>query len=161
VLFAASIRENIAYGRPDASPEDIEAAARAAGAHEFIAALPVGYDARIGERGATLSGGQRQRLAIARAFVKDAPVLVLDEPTSALDAETERTLVDVLGRLMKDRTTLIIAHRLSTIRGADRIAVLSDGVLAETGTHAELLARSAAYARLHSLQFGTAVAGRT
>jgi ATP-binding cassette, subfamily B, bacterial len=161
VLFAASIRENIAYGRPDASPEDIEAAARAAGAHEFIAALPAGYDARIGERGATLSGGQRQRLAIARAFVKDAPVLVLDEPTSALDAETERTLVDVLGRLMKDRTTLIIAHRLSTIRGADRIAVLSDGVLAETGTHAELLARSAAYARLHSLQFGTAVAGRT
>jgi ATP-binding cassette subfamily B protein/subfamily B ATP-binding cassette protein MsbA len=161
VLFAASIRENIAYGRPDASAEDIEAAARAAGAHEFIAALPAGYDARIGERGATLSGGQRQRLAIARAFVKDAPVLVLDEPTSALDAETERTLVDVLGRLMKDRTTLIIAHRLSTIRGADRIAVLSDGVLAETGTHAELLARSAAYARLHSLQFGTAVAGRT
>jgi ABC-type multidrug transport system fused ATPase/permease subunit len=160
VLFAASIRENIAYGRPEASREDIEAAARAAGAHEFIAALPEGYDARIGERGATLSGGQRQRLAIARAFVKDAPVLVLDEPTSALDAETERALVDVLGRLMKDRTTLIIAHRLSTIRGADRIAVLNDGLLAETGTHAELLARSGAYARLHALQFGPAPAGR-
>jgi len=161
VLFAASIRENIAYGRPEASREEIEAAARAAGAHEFVTALPQGYDTRIGERGTTLSGGQRQRLAIARAFVKDAPVLVLDEPTSALDAETERALVDVLERLMKHRTTMIIAHRLSTIRGADRIAVLSDGALVETGTHAELLARSATYARLYSLQFGMTPARRS
>jgi ATP-binding cassette subfamily B protein len=159
VLFAASIRENIAYGRPEATRDEIEAAARAAGAHDFIAALPDGYDTRIGERGATLSGGERQRLAIARAFVKDAPVLVLDEPTSALDAETERSLTDALERLMQARTTLIIAHRLSTIRGADRIAVLNDGVLVETGTHAELLAHSAAYAHLHALQFGSAPRG--
>jgi ABC-type multidrug transport system fused ATPase/permease subunit len=159
VLFAASIRENIAYGRPEATRDEIEAAACAAGAHDFIAALPDGYDTRIGERGATLSGGERQRLAIARAFVKDAPVLVLDEPTSALDAETERSLTDALERLMQARTTLIIAHRLSTIRGADRIGVLNDGVLVETGTHAELLAHSAAYAHLHALQFGSAPPG--
>ena len=160
VLFAASIQENIAYGRPGASRDEIEAAARAAGAHDFITALPEGYDTRIGERGATLSGGQRQRLAIARAFVKNAPVLVLDEPTSTLDAETERTLVDALDRLRRDRATLIIAHRLSTIRGADRIAVLSDGALAEMGTHIELLAHSATYARLHALQFGPVAAAR-
>lgn len=152
IIFAASIRENIAYGRPDATPEDVESAARAANAHEFIAALPVGYDTVVGERGATLSGGQRQRLAIARAFVKDAPVLILDEPTSALDAENEHTILEALARLMKGRTTVIIAHRLSTIRDADRIVVLQDGGLAEQGTHGELLARRGVYARQHALQ---------
>ena len=156
VLFAATVHENIAYGRPGATRADIEAAARAAGAHEFIAALPGGYDTRLGERGVTLSGGERQRLAIARAFVKDAPVLVLDEPTSALDAESERVLVDALQQLMRHRTTFIIAHRLSTIRRADRIAVLRDGALVEIGTHGDLLAQDAAYARLHALQFGPA-----
>jgi ATP-binding cassette, subfamily B, bacterial len=152
IVFGGSIRENIAYGRPEASLEDVENAARAANAHEFITALPLGYDTPVGERGATLSGGQRQRLAIARAFVKDAPVLILDEPTSALDADNERAVLDALARLMKGRTTLIIAHRLSTIRGAHRIVVLQDGAVAEEGTHDELLARGAAYARLHGLQ---------
>jgi ATP-binding cassette, subfamily B, bacterial len=152
LLFGTTVRENIAYGRPGAAAGDIEAAARAAGAHAFISALPAGYDAPLGEGGATLSGGERQRLAIARAFVKDAPVLVLDEPTSALDAHSERALVDALGRLMKDRTTLIIAHRLSTIRAATRIAVLHEGMVVETGTHDELLGRDGAYARLHAVQ---------
>jgi len=152
IIFGASIRENIAYGRPGATAEDVESAARAANAHEFIAALPEGYDAVVGERGATLSGGQRQRLAIARAFVKDAPVLILDEPTSALDADNERAILEALARLMKGRTTLIIAHRLSTIREADRIVVLQDGTIAEQGTHGELLARRHVYARLHALQ---------
>jgi ATP-binding cassette subfamily B protein len=152
ILFGGSVRENIAYGRPDASAEDVENAARAANAHEFITALPQGYDTPVGERGATLSGGQRQRLAIARAFVKDAPVLILDEPTSALDADSERAVLDALARLMKGRTTLIIAHRLSTIRSAHRIVVLGDGAVVEDGTHDELLARGAAYARLHGLQ---------
>src|SRR5207244_11138191 len=129
ILFCASIRENIAYGRPGATQEEIEAAARAAGAHEFIERLAEKYDARIAERGATLSSGQRQRLAIARAFLKDAPVLILDEPTSALDAETEEALMQALEVLMKGRTTLIIAHRLSTVRGADRMGVLQDGLI--------------------------------
>jgi ATP-binding cassette subfamily B protein/subfamily B ATP-binding cassette protein MsbA len=152
IVFGASIRENIAYGRPEATAEEVERAAHAANAHEFIAALPQGYDTIVGERGVTLSGGQRQRIAIARAFVKDAPVLILDEPTSALDAENERVILDALARLMKGRTTLIIAHRLSTVRHADRIVVLQDGAVVEQGTHGELLARPAAYARLHALQ---------
>ena len=152
IVFGASIRENIAYGRPGATGEDVESAARAANAHEFIVALPHGYDTIVGERGTTLSGGQRQRLAIARAFVKDAPVLILDEPTSALDAESERAVLDALARLMKGRTTLIIAHRLSTIRAADRIVVLQDGAVVEDGTHEELLARGRVYARLYALQ---------
>jgi ATP-binding cassette subfamily B protein/subfamily B ATP-binding cassette protein MsbA len=152
IVFGASIRENIAYGRPGATVEDVERAARAANAHEFIAALPEGYDTVVGERGVTLSGGQRQRLSIARAFVKDAPVLILDEPTSALDAENERAILDALARLMQGRTTLIIAHRLSTIRHADRIVVLQGGVVVEQGTHAELLARQRVYAHLHALQ---------
>jgi ATP-binding cassette, subfamily B, bacterial len=154
VVFGATIHENIAYGRPDATAEDVESAARAANAHEFIRALPQGYHTVVGERGVTLSGGQRQRLAIARAFVKDAPVLILDEPTSALDSDNERAVLDALARLMKGRTTLIIAHRLSTIRGADRIVVLHEGKVVEEGTHGELLARGNAYARLHTLQVG-------
>ena len=152
VLFGTSVRENIAYGRPDATDADILAAARAAGAHGFISALADGYDTAIGERGATLSGGQRQRLAIARAFVKDAPVLILDEPTSALDAEAEAGLLAALERLMQGRTTLIIAHRLSTIRNAGRVAVLHNGALTAVGSHHDLLTRSPLYARLWNLQ---------
>jgi ATP-binding cassette subfamily B protein/subfamily B ATP-binding cassette protein MsbA len=153
ILFAASVRENIAYGRPGASPEQIEAAATAAGAHEFIARLPEKYETRIAERGVSLSSGQRQRLAIARAFLKDAPILILDEPTSALDVETEEALLEALEQLMKGRTTLIIAHRLSTVRRAARIAVLKDGQIEEIGSHEELLARGETYARMHALQF--------
>jgi ATP-binding cassette subfamily B protein/subfamily B ATP-binding cassette protein MsbA len=159
LLFPISIADNIAYGRSEASKTEIEAAARAANAHRFIERLPQGYDTVVGERGATLSGGQRQRLSIARALLKDAPVLILDEPTSALDAETEAGLLEALERLAAGRTTLIIAHRLSTIRGADRIVVLQDGVVAEQGTHAELLGCGALYARLHHLQHGPAVVG--
>jgi ATP-binding cassette subfamily B protein len=153
-LFPLSIAENIAYGRQGAERTEIEAAARAANAHAFITRLPSGYDTMIGERGATLSGGERQRLSIARALLKDAPILILDEPTSALDAETEGLLLEALERLMSDRTTLIIAHRLSTIRGADQIVVLHDGEIMERGTHAELLRRDGRYARLHGMQSG-------
>ena len=153
-LFPITIAENIAYGRPDASREEIEAAARAANAHQFIERLPQGYDAIVGERGSTLSGGERQRLSIARALLKNTPVLILDEPTSALDAETEGLLLQALETLMQDRTTFIIAHRLSTIRNADKIVVLKDGKVAETGTHHELLNNNGYYARLHYAQFG-------
>jgi ATP-binding cassette subfamily B protein len=151
-LFPFSIAENIAYGRPGASPEEIEAAARAANAHEFVSRLPDGYDTLVGERGATLSGGERQRVAIARALLKDAPVLVLDEPTSALDAETEQSLLGALERLMAGRTTLVIAHRLSTIRRADQILVLRAGEIIERGSHDELIALGGAYARMHAIQ---------
>jgi ATP-binding cassette, subfamily B, bacterial len=153
-LFPMTIAENIAYARPDAPPAEIEAAARAANAHEFIQRLPQGYNAVLGERGATLSGGERQRLSIARALLKDAPILILDEPTSALDVETEKALLDALERLTKDRTTFIIAHRLSTIRRADRIVVLNEGKIVEVGTHEALLARGNLYARFHAMQFG-------
>jgi ATP-binding cassette subfamily B protein len=156
ILFAASIRENIGYGRPEASPADIEAAAWAAGAHEFIERLSEQYETRLGERGATLSSGQRQRLAIARAFLKDAPILILDEPTSALDVETEEALLQALAGLMQGRTTLIIAHRLSTVRCADRIVVLQEGRIRESGSHEELLARGEIYARMCQLQTGEA-----
>jgi ATP-binding cassette subfamily B protein/subfamily B ATP-binding cassette protein MsbA len=139
-LLPLSIAENIAYGRPDATREEIIAAAVAANAEEFIRCLPEGYDTVIGERGATLSGGQRQRLAIARALLKDAPILILDEPTSAIDARTETLILEALERLMADRTTFIIAHRLSTIRNADRIVVLQDAVIAEQGRQDDLIA---------------------
>jgi ATP-binding cassette subfamily B protein/subfamily B ATP-binding cassette protein MsbA len=154
-LFPVSIADNIAFGRPQARRSEIEAAARAANAHPFIERLPQGYDTVIGERGATLSGGERQRLAIARAILKNAPILILDEPTSALDAETEHLIMESLERLMEGRTTFVIAHRLSTVRRADRIAVLQDGRIMETGTHQELLARGKVYAGLHKLQFET------
>jgi ATP-binding cassette subfamily B protein/subfamily B ATP-binding cassette protein MsbA len=151
-LMPLSIAENISYGRRDASRAEIVAAAVAANADEFIRALPEGYDTIIGERGATLSGGQRQRIAIARALLKDAPLLILDEPTSALDAQTEASVMDALERLMENRTTLIIAHRLSTIRHADRIVVLERGQVIEQGNHRSLLVARGAYHRFHSLQ---------
>lgn len=152
-LFPLSIGENIAYGRPHATVSEIEAVARAANAHEFIAKLPERYNTVVGERGATLSVGQRQRIAIARALLKDAPILILDEPTSALDAETEQTLMEALQRLMKNRTTLIIGHRLSTVRLATNIAVLDSGSIIELGSHAELLEKGGTYAKLQKLQF--------
>jgi ATP-binding cassette subfamily B protein/subfamily B ATP-binding cassette protein MsbA len=152
-LFALSIADNIAYGRPEATRAEIEAAAKAANAHNYITQLPEGYDTVLGERGVTLSGGERQRLSMARAILKDAPVLVLDEPTSALDSQTEKLLLDALERLMANRTTFLIAHRLSTVRKAHRIVVLDDGRIVETGTHDELLRRGDLYARLHELQF--------
>jgi ATP-binding cassette subfamily B protein/subfamily B ATP-binding cassette protein MsbA len=151
-LLPLTVAENIAYGRPTASREDIVAAAVAANAHEFIQELSEGYDTVIGERGATLSGGQKQRLAIARALLKDAPILILDEPTSALDAQTEALVLEALERLIAGRTTFIIAHRLSTIRNADRIAVLKEGKIVEMGTQLELLATGGHYHRFHSLQ---------
>lgn len=153
LLFDDSVAGNIAYGVPNASREDVEAAARAAHALGFIQALPEGFDTKIGEHGTRLSGGQRQRIAIARALLKDAPVLILDEATSALDNESERAVQAALEELMKGRTTLVIAHRLSTIEQADRIVVLSKGCIAEMGSHADLLARNGVYAQLHRLQF--------
>lgn len=152
-LLPLSIADNIAFGRPEADRASIETAAQAANAHEFIQRLPQGYDTVIGERGVTLSGGERQRLSIARALLKDAPVLILDEPTSALDAETEQSILRALETLMAGRTTFVIAHRLSTVRRANSIAVLDKGGIAESGTHDELMARGQLYARLHNLQF--------
>jgi ATP-binding cassette subfamily B protein/subfamily B ATP-binding cassette protein MsbA len=155
-LFPFTVAENIAYARPGASREEVEAAARAAGLHELVAQLPAGYDTALGERGATLSGGERQRLALARALLRGAAVLVLDEPTSALDAETEGVVLAGLRRLAHGRTVLLIAHRLSTARAADRIVVLNQGRVEEEGTHADLLARQGLYARLYRLAVGAA-----
>jgi len=152
-LFSGSIRENIAYARPGASAEEVEAAARAAHAHEFVERLSQGYDTLVGERGVKLSGGQRQRVAIARAILKDPAVLILDEATSNLDTESERLIEDAMTRLLVGRTTLIIAHRLSTVRRADRLVVLDRGRIVEEGTHAQLLDRSGLYARLYERQF--------
>ncbi|WP_374467138.1 ABC transporter ATP-binding protein [Ferrovibrio sp.] len=152
-LFDDTIRANIAYGRPEADQNEIEAAARHAAAHDFIMALPQGYDTLVGENGVRLSGGQRQRIAIARAMLRDAPILLLDEATSALDTESERLIQTALGELMRGRTTLVIAHRLSTVIDADVIFVLDHGRLVEQGTHTELLARNGAYARLYATQF--------
>src|SRR5216683_1914169 len=152
VLFRGTVRENIAYGRPAASDAEIVEAAKLANAHEFIARMPDGYDTQLGERGLTLSGGQRQRIGIARALIRDAPILILDEPTAALDSQSEKLVIEALERLMKGRTVVTVAHRLSTIRDVDKIIVFKDGVVAEQGTHDELLALGGVYAELHRIQ---------
>jgi ATP-binding cassette subfamily B protein/subfamily B ATP-binding cassette protein MsbA len=151
-LFNGTVRENLHFGRLDATAAEVETAARAAHAHEFIAAMPEGYDTRIGERGVKLSGGQKQRVAIARALLKDPPIIIFDEATSNVDSETESKIHDALERLIKGRTTLIIAHRLSTLRSVDRLIVLDHGRIVETGRHDELLARGGLYAALYDAQ---------
>ena len=156
VLFAGSVRNNIAYGAKDVTQAQILEAAKLANADEFITRMPHGYDTLIGERGETLSGGQRQRIGIARALIRNNPILILDEPTAALDTESEKLVIDALERLMKGRTVITIAHRLSTIRDADKIIVLKDGVVAEEGTHNELLAHGGIYAELYQIQFNAA-----
>jgi ATP-binding cassette subfamily B protein len=156
VIFGATARDNIRFGRPDASDDEIEAAAKAAAADEFIRELPDGYDTYLGERGTRLSGGQKQRIAIARAILKDAPILLLDEATSSLDAESERLVQKALEFLERDRTTIVIAHRLATVLEADRIVVMDQGRIVDIGRHKELVARDALYARLAELQFGDA-----
>jgi ATP-binding cassette subfamily B protein len=158
VIFAASAADNIRFGRPDATDAEVEEAARAAAAHEFITALPEGYDTYVGERGVMLSGGQRQRIAIARAILRDAPVLLLDEATSALDAESERAVQEAVARLAQGRTTIVVAHRLATVKQADRIVVMQDGRIAAQGTHDELVAEGGLYARLARLQFTSGLA---
>jgi ATP-binding cassette subfamily B protein len=153
VIFAGSARENIRFGRPDATDAEVEEAARAAAAHGFLAALPQGYDTFVGERGVMLSGGQKQRIAIARAILRDAPILLLDEATSALDAESERAVQDAVERLSHGRTTLVVAHRLATVKKADRIVVFDQGRIVATGKHDTLVAQGGLYARLARLQF--------
>jgi len=153
VLFRGTIRDNIAYGNPRATEDEIVQAAKLANAHDFITRMAHGYDSAVGERGLTLSGGQRQRIGIARAIIRDNPILILDEPTAALDTESEQLVVEALERLMKGRTVITIAHRLSTIRDADNIIVLKDGVIAENGTHEQLLTLGGVYAGLHRIQY--------
>ncbi len=155
VLFRGTVRENIAYGNPNATQEQIVNAARLANAEEFIQKMPQGFDTMVGERGVTLSGGQRQRLGIARAIVRNSPILILDEPTAALDTESEKLVMEALEHLMQGRTVITIAHRLSTIRDADKIIVLKGGVVAEEGRHDELVALNGVYAELHRIQAGT------
>jgi len=149
------VRNNIAYGQPNVAMKEVEGAARAALAHDFIQALPAGYDTVIGERGVRLSGGERQRLAIARALLKNAPVLILDEATSALDSESEALVQSALHNLMSGRTVLVIAHRLSTVRRADRIVVIENGTIADIGTHEDLMSKLGTYRRLYELQFAS------
>jgi ATP-binding cassette, subfamily B, bacterial len=156
VMFAASVRENIRFGRPEASDAEIVRAAEHAHAAGFIAALPGGFDAAVGERGVTLSGGQRQRIAIARAILRHAPLLLLDEATSSLDAESETQVAAALGELMQRRTTLVIAHRLATVLSCDRILVLDEGRIVEEGNHQSLVAAGGLYSRLAKLQFQSA-----
>ncbi len=156
MIFSTTVAENIRFGRPDASDAEIEAAADAAQAAEFIERLPQGFATRVGERGVMLSGGQRQRIAIARAILRDAPILLLDEATSALDAESESLVQTALERLMKGRTSLVIAHRLATVRHADRIIVLDQGRVVAQGRHGELMGSGGLYARLARLQFSDA-----
>jgi subfamily B ATP-binding cassette protein MsbA len=151
-LFDDTIAANIGYSKPGAAQAEIEAAARAAAAHEFVLELPLGYETKVGELGVRLSGGQRQRIAIARAFLKNAPILLLDEATSALDTESEAQVQAALERLMEGRTTILIAHRLSTVRAADRIYVIDRGRLVETGSHADLMRRGGLYSRLAGAQ---------
>jgi subfamily B ATP-binding cassette protein MsbA len=153
VLFNDTLRNNIAYGQPSISQEKVESAAKAALAHDFITNLPAGYDTVIGERGVRLSGGERQRIAIARALLKNAPILILDEATSALDSESESLVQSALQNLMTGRTVLVIAHRLSTVRRADRIVVIEDGRIADIGSHEELMNKLGTYRRLYDLQF--------
>ncbi len=154
VLFRGTVHDNIAFGRPGATREEVVAAAKQANADEFITRMPLGYDSLVSERGTTLSGGQRQRIGIARALIRDNPILILDEPTAALDAESEHLVVEALDRLAEGRTVLIIAHRLSTIRDAHKIVVIKQGVVVEQGSHQELLALNGVYAELHNLQYG-------
>ncbi|MBI3227462.1 MAG: ABC transporter ATP-binding protein [Mycolicibacterium cosmeticum] len=153
VLFRGTIRDNISFGRPDADHDEVVEMAKLANAHEFISEMPQGYDSAVGERGMTLSGGQRQRIGIARALIRDSPILILDEPTAALDAESEHLVMSALQRLMADRTVITIAHRLSTIRDADKIVVLEEGRVVEEGTHNELLTAGGRYADLHRIQY--------
>ncbi len=153
VIFAASARDNIRFGRLDATDAEVEEAARAAAAHDFITALPDGYDTYVGERGVMLSGGQKQRIAIARAILRDASLLLLDEATSALDAESERAVQQAVEALTRTRTTIIVAHRLATVKQADRIIVMDQGRIVATGNHASLVAEGGLYARLARLQF--------
>ena len=153
LLFRATVAQNIAYGKPDATHEEIVRAARLANADEFIDRMPDGYETMIGERGLTLSGGQRQRITIARAIIRDSPILVLDEPSAGLDAESEKLVFDALGNLMEGKTSIVIAHRLATVRRADVIFVVDEGRIVEQGTHDELLANGGLYSRLYELQF--------
>ena len=154
VLFQGSVWQNIAYGKPGASRAEIMKAAELANASEFIEKMPEGYDTLVGERGVSLSGGQRQRIAIARAVIRNTPILILDEPSSGLDAESEKLVFEALDRLMKGKTSIVIAHRLSTIRSADVIFVVQDGKLVESGKHDELAASGGLYAELYDIQFG-------